>query len=316
VRVREEDNDVFTLPEYFLVENEDVREQSTSCSPVQVQSSRSPASLQNVNFEQINTNTMRVQSTRITRCNKNSAKKQLKTPILDNKKRVVRPTWIKGNFTQNELVVKFNNELPMPNELKRLETPKDFFNYFFDDCILSIIIEETELYSTHVVPSKPITLSKTELQRFLRILIMMSVDHVPNSRSYWSDNLGNIPIKNCMSMNNFERIKRFLHFNNNNLDLPPNHEDRDRLFKIHPIVELLKAKFSSVPFDEFLALDEQLCPTKARSYMKQYLPLKPHKWGYKLFILYGVKGYAYNFEIYTGNENSFVERQQMFEPDR
>jgi len=61
-----------------------------------------------------------------------------------------------------------------------------------------------------------------------------------------------------MSLNHFQRIKRFLHFNNNNLDLPPNHEDRNRLFKIRPIVELLKAKFSSVPFDEFLALDEQL----------------------------------------------------------
>ncbi|CAI6373876.1 unnamed protein product [Macrosiphum euphorbiae] len=203
----------------------------------------------------------------------------------------------------------------MPHELKNLETPKDFFNYFFDDCLLSIITEQTELYSTQVDPSKPIILSKTELQRFLGILIMMSVDHVPNSRSYWSDNLGNMPIKNCMSVNHFERIKRFLHFNNNNLDLPPNHEDRDRLFKIRPIVELLKAKFSSVPFDEFLALDEQLCPTKARSYMKQYLPLKPHKWGYKLFVLCGVKGYAYNFEIYTGNENNSLERQQMLEPD-
>lgn len=124
-------------------------------------------------------------------------------------------------------------------------------------------------------PSKPITVSKTELQRFLGIYIMMSVDHIPNSRSYWSDNLENIPIKNCMSVNNFERIKRFLHFNDNNLDLPSNHEDRERLFKIRPIVELLKTKFSSVPFDECLALDEQLCPTKARSYMKQYLPLKP-----------------------------------------
>ncbi|KAF0770169.1 piggyBac transposable element-derived protein 3-like [Aphis craccivora] len=259
VRIREDDNDVFTLPEYFLVENEEVTDQSTYCSPdpEQVQTSTSPALMQNVNFEQISTDTMRVQCTRITRCNKNAAKKQVKNPILDNKKRIVRPTWIKGNFTQNESVIKFNSELPMPNELKNLETPKDFFNYFFDDCLLSIIIKQTELYSTQVDPSKPITVSKTELQRFLGIFIMMSVDHIPNSRSYWSDNLGNIPIKNCMSVNNFERIKRFLHFNDNNLDLPSNHEDRDRLFKIRPIVELLKTKFSSVPFDECLALDEQ-----------------------------------------------------------
>lgn len=315
VRVREEDNDVFTLPEYFLVENENVSDQSTSGSPVQVQTSPLPPSSQNVNFVQTSTNTMRVQRTRITHCDKNAAKKQVKNPILHTKSRVVRPTWIKGNFTQNESVIQFKTEFPMPHELKKLETPKDFFNYFFDDCLLSIITEQTELYSTQVDPSKPFILSKTELQRFLGILIMMSIDHVPNSRSYWSDNLVNMPIKNCMSVNHFERIKRFLHFNNNHLDLPPSHEDRDRLFKIRPIVELLKAKFSSVPFDEFLALDEQLCPTKARSYMKQYLPLKPHKWGYKLFVLCGVKGYAYNFEIYTGNENNSVERQQMLEPD-
>jgi len=33
------------------------------------------------------------------------------------------------------------------------------------------------------------------------------------------------------------------------------------------------------------------------------ISLKPHKWGYKLFVLCGVSGYGYNFEIYTGNEN-------------
>ncbi|KAL4126036.1 hypothetical protein QTP88_010268 [Uroleucon formosanum] len=195
VRVKEEDNDIFTLPEYFLVENENVSDQSTSGSPVQVQTSPSPPSSQNVNFVQTSTDTMRVQRTRIIRCNKNAAKKQVKNPILHNKTRVVRPTWIKGNFTQNESFIKFKTELPMPHKLKNLETPKDFFNYFFDDCLLSIITEQTELFSTQVDPSKPINLSKTEIQRFL------------------------------------------------------------------------------------------------------------------------VKGYAYNFEIYTGNENNSVERQQMLEPD-
>jgi len=53
VRVREEDNDIFTLPEYFLVENENVSNQSTSGSFVQVQTSPLPPSLQDVNFVQM-----------------------------------------------------------------------------------------------------------------------------------------------------------------------------------------------------------------------------------------------------------------------
>lgn len=34
--------------------------------------------------------------------------------------------------------------------------------------------------------------------------------------------------------------------------------------------------------------------------MKQYLPSKPHKWGYKIFSFCGVDGMMYDFEVYTG----------------
>lgn len=49
--------------------------------------------------------------------------------------------------------------------------------------------------------------------------------------------------------------------------------------------------------------------------MKQYLPMKPHKWGYKLFVLCGTSGYAYDFELYTDNENNSFERLFYSEPD-
>lgn len=52
-----------------------------------------------------------------------------------------------------------------------------------------------------------------------------------------------------------------------------------------------------------LSIDEQICATKVRHHMKQYVPLKSHKWGYKLFALSGVSGFCYKFEIYTGTEN-------------
>jgi len=31
--------------------------------------------------------------------------------------------------------------------------------------------------------------------------------------------------------------------------------------------------------------------------------MKPHKWGYKLFIMSGVSEFAYNLEIYSVQEN-------------
>lgn len=55
-----------------------------------------------------------------------------------------------------------------------------------------------------------------------------------------------------------------------------------------PVVETLKKRFSSIPLEKALSIDVQLCLTKARHFFKQYLPMKPHKWGYKFFVLCGV----------------------------
>lgn len=57
-----------------------------------------------------------------------------------------------------------------------------------------------------------------------------------------------------------------------------------------------------------MAIDEQLCATKSCHYLKQYLPLKPHKRGYKIFVLCGSGGYSYKFEIYSGQENDEKNR--------
>lgn len=42
--------------------------------------------------------------------------------------------------------------------------------------------------------------------------------------------------------------------------------------------------------------------------------MKPHKWGYKLFVMAGVSGFAYNLEIYSGQENDPALRLSS-EPD-
>lgn len=46
-----------------------------------------------------------------------------------------------------------------------------------------------------------------------------------------------------------------------------------------------------------------MCSTKARNLLKRYDPNKPHKWGYKIYVLSGVSGFAYKTEIETGQEN-------------
>uniref|UniRef100_A0A2H1VR69 SFRICE_028309 n=1 Tax=Spodoptera frugiperda TaxID=7108 RepID=A0A2H1VR69_SPOFR len=76
----------------------------------------------------------------------------------------------------------------------------------------------------------------------------------------------------------------------------------NRLQKIRPIINDLNNRFAAVPLEQRLSLDEQMCATKIGHYMKQYLPNKPHKWGFKLFLICSVYGFAHKFEIYTGGD--------------
>lgn len=46
-----------------------------------------------------------------------------------------------------------------------------------------------------------------------------------------------------------------------------------------------------------------MVPFKGRNRLKQDLPSKPKKWGYKILILTGSDGIPYNLEVYTGRVN-------------
>ncbi|KAJ8937359.1 hypothetical protein NQ314_011904 [Rhamnusium bicolor] len=78
---------------------------------------------------------------------------------------------------------------------------------------------------------------------------------------------------------------------------------------IRPLLDGLNKNFSlNIPVEQYLAVHEQMCSTKERHHLKQYLPNKPHKWSFNFFILCGVSGYAYNIEMYSGQKNADKNR--------
>lgn len=160
-------------------------------------------------------------------------------------------------------------------------------------------------------PTKSVNITPMCVKHYMGICLLMTIISLPSVRSYWNEFIGNELVRNCMSLNRFEKIRQFLHFNDNATLLPKDNPSHDRLHKIRPIINKLLERFALVPLESRLSVDEQICATKARHYLKQYLPLKPHKWGFKFFVLCGQSGFAYNFEIYSGQENT----QLMNEPD-
>ena len=131
----------------------------------------------------------------------------------------------------------------------------------------------------------------------------MSVIKLPRSRMYWANETRISQVADVMPRNRWECIKASLHFNDNTNMPSRDDPNRDRLFKIRPIVDYFLLKFQSLPQDRMLCVDEQIVPFKGKSGLKQYLPKKNHKWGYKIFVLCDTKGIVYNFEIYSGRIN-------------
>ncbi|XP_026316625.1 piggyBac transposable element-derived protein 4-like [Hyposmocoma kahamanoa] len=220
--------------------------------------------------------------------------------------------WKKQSLVFDENNIKFGGSEELTSEVTDLQSPFQFFTYFFTNELLENIIIETTRYAVQKEPARPESVTITDLRKYLGILIFMSVYHYPSTRSFWSNKFGFAPIKEAMTVNKFEKIRKILHFNNNENHLPISHPQHDKLYKLRPIIDHLNQQFSSVTIEQRLSIDEQMCATKIGHFLKQYLPNKPHKWGFKLFVLCNLMGYAYRFQIYAGKE---VDDRLPNEPD-
>lgn len=84
----------------------------------------------------------------------------------------------------------------------------------------------------------------------------------------------------------------------------------DRLHKIRPMINHLKKKFKETFYpSRHLSVDESMIPFKGRSSMKQYMPNKPIKRGFKVWVLACAEtGYAVDFNVYTGKQESGAKK--------
>ena len=167
--------------------------------------------------------------------------------------------------------------LPPVESIKRLI---EYFCEFLSDDILESIVMQSNLYAVQEDPSKPLGLTKNELECFLGTLFAMSLVKLSNSCLYWSSLLQCPLVCETMTRNRWEEIKAHLHCNDNS-NLSSREEDKyDKLFKVRPLITHLQKKFREIPMPQMLCVDEQMVPYKGRSRLKQYMPSKPYKYGY------------------------------------
>ena len=82
----------------------------------------------------------------------------------------------------------------------------------------------------------------------------------------------------------------------------------DRLYKLQPLLRILADAFRAAhePSQQ-ISVDEAMVRYKGRSSLKQYIPKKPIKRGFKIWCLCDANGgYMQEFQIYTGTNNAYM----------
>ena len=114
-----------------------------------------------------------------------------------------------------------------------------------------------------------------------------------------------LAVTDAMSVNGFEHLNCTFHVSNNKLALKKDDDDYDPLYKVRPVLDSILIKCCGLIQEECQSIDEQMVPTKARAPIRQYLPSKPHKWGFKIWASCGVSGVLYDFDVYVGKSNDY-----------
>lgn len=173
------------------------------------------------------------------------------------------------------------------------------------------LVFQTNLYAQQQgKPYTPTTLK--EMDAFLGLNLLMGIKRSPSYRDYWSSaaDLHDSFISKVMSVNRFGWLLSHLHLNDNILQPARNHPNFDKLYKVRPLLSELSTRFAQnyLP-TEVLAIDESMIKFKGRSSLKQYMPKKPVKRGYKVWMLCASNGYNLKFDIYTGKSEGGVQRE-------
>ena len=203
--------------------------------------------------------------------------------------------------------------------LAHTSTEKDFFMQIFTMEILQHIVQQTNLYATQSKQKRRSgsivnettkhweDLCVEELQAWIGMNILIAIIVLPKVEHYWSSDpaLSQRIISQVMTCKRFKKITETIHLNDNETNNPRDHPNYDKIHKVRPLITYLNNTIDKAyKACSVLAVDESMIPFKGRSSLKQYMPMKPVKRGYKVWCLADSKiGYVMKFDIYTGKSN-------------
>jgi hypothetical protein len=130
----------------------------------------------------------------------------------------------------------------------------------------------------------------------------MGISYLPRIDMYWSQNFHHPFVTSLFTRDRYQLLSScfcITNANDNDIDDPASHTNE--------FINHLNVVFPQhfIP-SQYLTFDETMCAYKGRSNIRQYIPSKPHKWGYKIWCL-ASNNYLLKLRLYEGASDSDSE---------
>ena len=228
-------------------------------------------------------------------------------------------SWETGDFCSNKLSFMSTDSGCASVLAQKLQdsTPVDFFNLFFDQNLMQLIVDQTNLYHNQMQettskkhPWFDVTID--EMYVFLATTMLMSFMEKDKLLHYLSpDGLMTTPIFNeSFSRHRYFAILRNLHFNDNN---STEQSEDSRLQKVNPVLCNLQEKFSDsfYPYQN-ICVDESMISSKGHLKFQQCISSKRSRLGIRLFLMRDCStGFILNFVVHNENTAELVRTKEL-----
>lgn len=165
-------------------------------------------------------------------------------PVNSDGLPIKAPKW-KKNYRM-DIPGEFSENVGIADHILSMEniTPLILFRQFWTEHLQDILCFQTNLYATQ--SGKPFTpTTSEELDVFIALNLVMGIKKLPSYRDYWSSapDLHDSYISKFMTFNRFSWLLNYLHVNDNSVMPNRNNPDFDKLYKIRPLLEILRSNF-------------------------------------------------------------------------
>ncbi|KAJ2952354.1 hypothetical protein O0L34_g4640 [Tuta absoluta] len=213
--------------------------------------------------------------------------------------------WKKVDWVNSPDISSFDADRLQPkNHFPSRSRPIAYFEVFFDEEVFSNLVDQTNLFATQSNARNFTPVTEKEIKAYIGMLILMGIHKLPCIEDYWSSDpaLGVPEIAETMTLQRFQKISKYLHVNDNEKMPRRGEENFDKLYKIRTLLDQINQKCqNNANNTKSQSIDESMIKFKGRSALKQYMPLKPIKRGYKVWARADSDTvYLFQFQVYTG----------------